>query len=137
MLMQVVIGIAVVAFLVGLRHFAGRRVAARQGRFVWLMFVPTLFSSVVILWASVQMFASAPILGAFMALTGAIYVAVLVRFTTRLSRAVTSTRQQDDIGMAITGPLVDYLSTMMGLVLIVGLVAVVGLIIWGVNQAAR
>ena len=58
------------------------------------------------------MFASAPILGALMAFTGAIYFAILVRFMTRLSRAVTSAGLQDDIGTAITDPLVDYMSTM-------------------------
>jgi hypothetical protein len=132
-----VAGIAAVVFLVLLRHFAARRVSARQGRFVWLLFVPTLFGSVVILWASAQTFASAPILGALMAVAGAIYLAVLVRFLTRLSRAVTSAGPQDDVEAAITDPLVDSMSTLMGLILIVGLVAVVGLIVWGVGQAAR
>ena len=47
-----------------------------------------------------------------MAFTGAIYFAILVRFMTRLSRAVTSAGLQDDIGTAITDPLVDYMSTM-------------------------
>ena len=34
-------------------------------------------------------------------------------------------------------PLVDYASSVIGLLLIVGLVAVVALIAWGVSQAAR
>jgi hypothetical protein len=135
--MPVVVGIALVAFLLLLRHFAIRRVAARQGRFVWLMFVPTLFGSVVILWASIQVFASAPLFGTLMAIGGVIYLAVLVRFLTLLSRSVTSTGPQDDITTAITEPLADYVSTMTGLLLIGGIVALVGLIIWGVSQAAR
>jgi hypothetical protein len=137
MVMPVAVGIAVVALLVLLRHFAARRVAARQGRFVWLMFVPTLLGSVVILWASIGIFASAPVVGALMAIGGLIYLTALGRFLARVSRSVTSAGPQDDIGMAITDPLVDYMSTMVGLLLIGGLVAVIGLIIWGVSQAAR
>ena len=135
--MPVVVGIVVVALLVLLRLFAARRVAARQGHFVWLMFVPTLFWGVAILWVSMGMLVSAPLLGALTAISGAIYLAVFVRFLTRLSRSVTATGPQDDITTAMTEPLVDYTSTMVGLLLIGGLAAVVGLIIWGVSQEAR
>jgi hypothetical protein len=134
---QIVVGIVVVVFLVLVRHFAARRVAARQGRFVWPMFVPTLIVGVVILYVSIQMLATEPLLGAFMAIGGWIYLAVLVRFLVRLSRSVTSARSQDDLASAITEPYVDYMSTMVGLGLIGGLIAVVVLIIWGVIQAAR
>jgi hypothetical protein len=134
---QIVVGIVVVVLLVLVRHFAARRVAARQGRFVWPMFVPTLIVGLVILYVSIQMLATEPLLGAFMAIGGLIYLAVLVRFLVRLSRSVTSARSQDDLASAITEPYVDYMSTMVGLGLIGGLIAVVVLIIWGVIQAAR
>jgi hypothetical protein len=35
----VVVGIAVVVLLAGLRHYAARRVMARRRQFAWLMFV--------------------------------------------------------------------------------------------------
>jgi hypothetical protein len=136
MQLQVVLGIAVVAFFVLLRHFAARRVMARQGRFVWLMFVPTLLGSVVILWGSIQIFASVPLVGALMATGGVINLASLVRLLTRMSGSVNSAGPRDDIATAITEPLVDYISTLTGLVLIGGLVAIVGLIIWGVSARA-
>lgn len=135
--MRVVAGIVVLAVLLVLRLFAARRVAVRQGQFVWLMFVPTLLGGVVILYVSILMLAREPLVGTFMAIGGVIYLAVLVRFLFRLSRSVTSARPQDDIGTAITEPLVDYMSTMVGLGLIGGVIAVVGLIIWGVIQASR
>ena len=135
--MPVVVGIAVVPLLVLLRLFAARRVVARQGRFVWLMFVPTLFGGVAILWVSIGMLVSAPLLGALTAISGVIYLAAFVRFVTRLSRSVTATGPQDDLTAAMTEPLADYMSTMIGLLLIGGLAAVVGLIVWGVSQAAR
>ena len=134
---QIVVGIVVVVLLVLVRHFAARRVAARQGRFVWPMFVPTLIVGLVILYVSIQMLATEPLLGAFMAIGGLIYLAVLVRFLVRLSRSVTSARSQDDLASAITEPYVDYMSTMVGLGLIGGLIAVVVLVVWGVIQAAR
>lgn len=132
-----VVGIALVALLVLLRYFAARRVAARQGQFVWLAFVPTLIGAVVILWTGVQMLATVPVVGVVIMIAGAIYLAVALRFLTRLSRSITAAGPQDDIGAAMTEPLVDYMSTIMGLLLIAGLVALVGLIVWGVSQAAR
>jgi hypothetical protein len=134
--MPIVIGIAAVALLL-VRHLAARRVAARRGRFVWLMFIPTLFGSVVIVWASVQLFAVAPLVGVPLTIAGLVYLAVVVRFLTRISRSVTMADPQEDLGAAMTEPLVDYMTSLMGLWLISGLLAVVGLIIWGVSQAAR
>ena len=56
---EAIVAIAVVAFFVLLRHFAARRVLAGHGRFVWLMFLPTLLVSVALLWAPIQMFTTA------------------------------------------------------------------------------
>lgn len=128
-------GIVIVILLVLVRHFAARRVVTGQGRFVWLMFIPTLLGGVVILWASIQALASAPDFGVLMAVAGAIYLAVLIRFLMRLSRSVSAAGPAEDLGLAVTEPVVDYMSTMVGLVLIGGLVALVGLIVWGVSQA--
>jgi hypothetical protein len=134
---RVVVGIVVLVGLVPLRLFAARRVAARQGQFVWLMYLPTLLVGGMMLWASTVVFAGSPLVGGLTALAALIYLAVLGRFLVRTSRSVSSASPQDDLGSAITEPLVDYMSTMVGLGLIGGLVAVVGLIIWGVIQAAR
>ncbi len=131
------VGIAVVAALVLLRYFAARRVAARQGQFVWLAFVPTLIGAIVILWTAVQMLATEPVVGVVILIAGGMYLAGALRFLARLSRSVTAAGPQDDIGAAMTEPLVEYMSTLMGLLLIGGLVAFVGLIAWGVSQTAR
>ncbi len=133
----VALGFVVVALLVAVRHFAARRVVARQGQFVWLMFVPMLIGGVVILWAGIQMLATVPIVGVAMTIAGGLYLALMLRFLARLSRSVSSAGPQDDIGTAMTEPVVDYLSTMMGLILVGGVVAVVALIVWGISQAAR
>jgi hypothetical protein len=132
-----VVGIAVVAVLVLLRYFAARRVAARQGQFVWLAFAPTLIVAIVIIWTAVQMLATEPIVGVVILIAGGIYLAGAVRFLARLSRSVSTAGPQDDIMAAMTEPLADYMSTLIGLLLIGGLVALVALIAWGVSQAAR
>jgi hypothetical protein len=131
----VVIGIAVAVALVVVRNFAARRVLARQGQFVWLMFVPTLIGGVVLIWAGIEVTATATLVGVLLAVGAMIYLAVVVRFLTRASRSVDAAGPNDDIGTALTEPMVDYMSTLMGLLLIGGLVALVGLIVWGVTQA--
>ncbi len=133
----VVAGIALVVLLILVRRFAARRVVARQGWFVWLMFLPTLFGAGAIVWAAIRMIASEPIVGALLAILGVIYAAVVVRFLTLLARSVSASGPQDDLGAVTTEPLVDYMTSMVGLVLIGGLIALVGLIIWGIGQAAR
>jgi hypothetical protein len=132
-----VVGIAAVALLVLLRHYAARRVAARQGQFVWLMFVPTLIGGIAFLWAGIQMLAAAPPVGVVSAIAGGIYLTVVLRFLMRLSRSVTSAAPQDDLATAMTEPFVDFVRATMGLVLIAGLVAMVGLIVLGVSLAVR
>ena len=120
-----------------LRRYGARRVLRRQGRFVWLMFVPTLIGSVGILWAGIRMWPTAPLFSVIIAIAGGLNLAVYVRFLTRLSRAVNASGPQDDLGTVMTEPMVDLLLTIMGLVLIGALVALVGSIAWGVSQAAR
>jgi hypothetical protein len=134
---QVVLGIAAVAALVLIRHLAMRRVAARQGHFIWLAFIPTLIGALVISWASVQVFAQVPLVGAFTGIFGVIYLTALVRMLARISRGVTSAGSQEDLVTAVTEPFVEFMGAWVGLLLIGGLVAVAALIVWGVSRSAR
>ncbi len=126
------IGLIVVVLLVLIRHYARGRVAAGEGEFVWLMFLPTLLGGFVILGAGIQMLVTAPPVGVVMAVTGSVYLAALIGFLTRSSRAVTSSGPQ-----AMIEPLADYARALVGLVLIGGLAALVGLIVWAASQAAH
>jgi hypothetical protein len=120
-----------------LRRFALHRLAARQGRFAWLIVAPNLLYAIPMLWASIQLFASAPLVSLLMTIGVVIYVAVLVRLAIGLARSVTSPGSNADITTAMTEPVVNFTVTMVGLMLIGSLVAAVGLIIWGVSQAAQ
>ena len=126
--------VAVSIFLV--RRFAVHRLAARQGRFAWLIVAPNMLYALPMLWGSMQLLASAPLVGVLMAIGAAIYVAVLARLAIGLARSATSTGSNAEITTAMTEPVVDFTVTMVGMMLIGSLVAVVGLIVWGVSQAA-
>ncbi len=120
--------------LVLLRHYAARRVIARQGQFVWLMFVPTLIGPIAIAWAAVQQFRAAPVFGAILAACALGYGAVLVRFLMRLSRSVSSAPPDQDVRVVATDVYADHLVGMLGFILLSGLVAMVGLIVWAVTR---
>jgi hypothetical protein len=133
----VVVGVGVVAVLVLVRHAAARRVAAGRGGSVWLMFVPTLAGGFAILGAGIQLLPTATPAGIVMAIVGSTYLAILIGFLTRLSRAATAAGTEDDIAAALTEPLADFTSSVVGLLLIGALVALVGLTVWGASQAAH
>jgi hypothetical protein len=131
------IGIAAVAFLILLRRFAVRRIAARQGQFILVWFLPTLAFGFVVVGTGIQMLPSSPPAGALMVVTGSVYLALLLGSLTRASRSISAAGPGDDIGEAVTQPLGEYMVSVMGLVLIGGLVGLVGLLVWGASQAAH
>ena len=132
-----VVGIAVVAFLVVLRHVAARRVWARQGQFVWFLFAPTLIGAIAILWAAITTFPSAPVFGALLAVGGVLYAGLLIRFLARLSRSVSSAGTQDDVVGVIVESLAEYALTWIPLLLGAAVIALIGLIGWAVILAVR
>ena len=133
---EAIVAIAVVAFFVLLRHFAARRVLAGHGRFVWLMFLPTLLVSAALLWVPIEMFTTAPLLGALAAIISVIYASLLLRLLIRLNRSVNAAGPQGDIASVIAEPLGEYMVSLFAVVLIGALVAVVTLIVWAVSQRA-
>jgi hypothetical protein len=133
---KVVVAVAGAAILSMLLLYGRRRVAAGQGRFVWLMSAHLLVGAGMILWGGVHILADEPLVGVALLVGGGIYVVILFRFLTRLSRSITSVGAGGDLTAAME-PAVDFTVTMVGLMLIGGLVAVIALIVWGVSQAAR
>jgi hypothetical protein len=128
----VVAGITIVAILVVvlLRHvlydrFAARRAAAPPGLFVWSMLAGSLTGGIVILLAGIQMWATAPLVGAVMVVGGGIYLAVVLPFLARLHRAVTSA--------STTEPVELHMNSMLGL----WLIGPLAFFVWAVSQAVR
>ena len=108
------VGIVVVA-IVGERYVLRRRYAARPGGIpptliAWSMVLLTLNSGGVMLLAGIQMWATAPLVGAAILIAGGIYLAVFLLYWRRRYRAMASA--------PITEPLVLSMSPMTGLWLI-------------------
>ncbi len=107
---------------------------ARQGQFVWLMFVPVLVGPIAIAWAAAQQFRDAPVVGAILAASALGYGTSLVRFLMRLSRSVSSAPPDQDVSVAMTDLYADHVMRMLGIILLSGLVAMVGLIVRAVTR---
>ena len=131
-----VVGAVAVAAYVCLRIVAARRVTAGDGRFVWVVFAPTLVGCVAILWASATAQITMPLVGVPLAAGAVIYLLSAVRFLTRSMTRVDHARTPDEIASAVTEPFVEHMTLLIALMLIGGLVAVAGLIAWGVSRAA-
>ena len=128
----VVVGVFMAAILVMLllRHvlydrFAARRAAAPPGLFVWSMLASSLLGGGVILLTGIQVWATAPPVGAVMVIGGGIYLAVVLPFLARLYRAMSSA--------STTEPAKLQMNPMLGLWLIGPLASFV----WAVSQALR
>ena len=128
----VVVGIFMAAILVMLllRHvlydrFAARRAAAPPGLFVGSMLAGSLFGGGVILLAGIQVWATAPLVGAVMVIGGGIYLAVVLPFLARLYRAVSSA--------STTEPARLHMNPMLGL----WLIGPLAFFVWAVSQAVR
>jgi hypothetical protein len=68
---------------------------------------------------------------------GLAYGASAVLSMMRISRAVSSSSLDADLGAAVTEPLIDHMTTLIGLTLLGGLLALVVLLVWAVTQAGR
>jgi hypothetical protein len=133
---SLLVGIAGVAFLILARHYAARRLAARHGPFIFVLFLPTLIFGFLVVGIGIRGLGSSPAVGAVIVLTGSVYLALLLGFLTKASRSVSSGRPGDDVVEALTQPLGEFMTSVMGLVLIGGLAGLVGLLVWAASQAA-
>ena len=131
----VVVGAIAVAAFVCLRIVAARRIASGDGRFVWVVFAPTLVGSMVILWAGASELTTMPVVGAPLALGAVVYLLGSLRFLARAKTGVDHARTPDEVASAVTDPFVEWMTLLIVLVLIGGLIAVMGLIAWGVGRA--
>jgi hypothetical protein len=130
------VGIAGVAFLILVRHYAARRVAAGRGQFILLLFLPTLMFGFVVVGIGIQELQSSAAGGAVIVVTGSVYLALLLGFLTRASRSVTAAGPGDDVAEALTQSAGEFLVSVMALLLIGSLAGVIGLLVWAGSQAA-
>jgi hypothetical protein len=118
--------------LILVRQLALRRVAARQGQFIWLALGPTFLIGFAMLWISLTTLPRQPLIGLAIGIIGVVYVVGLARAASQMSSAITATRPEDDLSGAIVDPLTEFMLANIGVVLVGGLVAVVALIVWAI-----
>ena len=83
--MEPLVVIAVVAIWLGLRLFAGRRVAAGQGRFIWVFFGPTFLVLLIAIWFAVRIWATQPLAAVGIALLSVPSAFLLARALRRMA----------------------------------------------------
>ena len=133
----VILGSVAVGALLLLKLVGVAGIASRRGAFVWVVFLPSLFLAGLILWVAIQVAPSSLIVAAVIALFGAAYLVLLVRWLVRQSRSVSETQPAEDLGAALVEPLSGFAGATTALVLMFALVAVAVLIVAALMQQAR
>ncbi len=130
--MELAVFFGLIAVVVVIRLVAARRVAAGDGRFVWLLLLPLLLANAAVIVLGVKAASNSLVLGALMIAIGVGLGAAILRLSSRMSASVSQMPPDGDITAAMTGPLANF-ALLWGLLLAGGaLLAVVGLIAWGV-----
>jgi len=91
----VLVGVALLGIWIGIRHYAVRRIAAGQGRFVWLAFAPTALLMIYVFWIAVGLWATHPLIAVGIGLLG---VMSLVLFTRGMRRMAADAGNADVVG---------------------------------------
>ena len=89
------VGVALLGIWIGIRHYAVRRIAAGQGRFVWLAFAPTALLMIYVFWIAVGLWATHPLIAVGIGLLG---VMSLVLFTRGMRRMAADAGNADVAG---------------------------------------
>jgi hypothetical protein len=92
---EVLVGVALLGIWIGIRHYAARRIAAGQGRFVWLAFAPMALLMIYVLWIAVGLWATHPLIAVGIGLLG---VPTLVLFTRGMRRIAADAGNADVVG---------------------------------------
>ena len=104
-------------------------------RYVSLAALATVYASLAFIWVAANLLPRDPVVGFALTVAALVYAFVLVRLATRLVRARTSPGPRDNRVARFSGPLYEYLTTVVGLTLLGCLVAVVSLLAWGAGHS--
>lgn len=77
--MELVVGLGVLASLVALRHFAARRFARGDRRWIWLYFAPTIPVPAYVVWAAIRLWPTSPVATIGLGLVGVVSLLLLLR----------------------------------------------------------
>ena len=125
------------ALLMLVRHLAARRVARGDGRFVWLVFLPSMVGFAALVVIGAQTTGTSPIAGIAMASIGLVFVVAMIKTFATMSARISAMHPGGDITPALTGPLANFALLWGVLLAVLALVAVIVLVVWGVLQVGR
>ena len=129
---ELAVFVGLIAVAVAIRLVAARRVAAGDGRFVWLVFLPLVVACAAVVVLGLMVVSNSLALGAVMIVVGVVLGAASLRMSSTMSASVSKILPGGDITAAVTEPIAD-VALLWGLLLAGGaLLAVIGLIVWGV-----
>jgi hypothetical protein len=101
---EVLAGVALIGIWIGIRHYAARRIAAGQGRFVWLAFAPNVLLLMYVLWIAVGLWVTHPLIAVGI---GLLAVPSLALFTRGMRRMAADTGKAD-VGGNLVSSFSDY-----------------------------
>ena len=125
------------ALLILVRHLAARRVAGGDGRFVWLVFLPSMLGCAALIVIGAETAGTSPIVGIAMAAVGLVFVVAMIKMFLAMSARVSAMPPGGDITEALTDPLANFALLWGVLLAVIALVAVIVLIVWGVLQTGN
>ena len=125
------------ALLILVRHLAARRFAGGDGRFVWLVFLPSMLGCAALVVISAQTAGTSPIVGIAGAAAGLVFVVAMIKTFATMSARISAMPPGGDITEAVTDPLANFALLWGVLLVVLALVAVIVLIVWGVLQVGR
>ena len=125
------------ALLILVRHLAARRVAGGDGRFVWLVFLPSMLGCAALVVIGAQTAGTTPIIGIAGVVVGLVFVVAMIKTFATMSARISALPTGGDITEAVTDPLANFALLWGVLLAVLALVAVIVLIVWGVLQVGR
>ena len=130
--MELPVFVGLIAVVIAIWLVGARRVAAADGRFVWLVLLPLLVANGAVIVLGIKVATTSLVLGGLMVVVGVGLLAASVRMSSRMSASVSRTLPGGDITAALTEPLANF-ALLWGLLLAgAALVVVVALIVWGI-----
>ena len=135
--MELAVFIGLGALLILVRHLAARRVAGGDGRFVWLVFLPSMLGCAALIVIGAETAGTSPIVGIAMAAVGLVFVVAMIKMFLAMSARVSAMPPGGDITEALTDPLANFALLWGVLLAVIALVAVIVLIVWGVLQTGN
>jgi hypothetical protein len=133
-----VVGVLGLGALVLSRNFSARQIALRhQGRYVWLLYAPTIIGALAIVWSGGVFLARGSVGGIVILAFGLFYAALNIRLFRRLAARVDAAAPGESITDALSEEVADQVLIRTVVGLLAAIVLLGGWAIWLLIQRIR